>query len=381
MKFGWPFTSGTHATGPHDAKAGVPLVALAEPGAAIWGGSDGAALARDGYLRNAIAYRCIRMVAEAAATIPFTTADPLLSRLLRRPQPGLSAISFLETVYVQLQIYGNAYLEGVKLEAGETGIAALFALPPDAMRPILDPRGWVEAWAVRERHGERLIRRDAETGWTPVLHLKLFHPQNAHQGLAPLAAARRALDLHNASADWAKALIDNSAKPSGALVYAGHGRMPADQFDQLKSELDALYSGAANAGRPLLLEGGLDWRQMSLSPAEMDFQQARNAAAREIALALGVPPMLLGIPGDNTYANYREANLAFWRLTVLPLARKMASELSIWLGEAFEIEADIDCDLDRVPALSAERDALWARLEAASFATEDEKRALAGLGQ
>ena len=381
MKFGWPFTSGTQATGPHNAKAGVPLVALAEPGAAIWGGSDGAALARDGYLRNAIAYRCIRMVAEAAATIPFTTADPLLSRLLRRPQPGLSAISFLETVYVQLQIYGNAYLEGVKLEAGETGIAALYALPPDAMRPVLDPRGWVEAWAVRERQGERLIRRDAETGWTPVLHLKLFHPQNAHQGLAPLAAARRALDLHNASADWAKALIDNSAKPSGALIYAGHGRMPADQFDQLKSELDALYSGAANAGRPLLLEGGLDWRQMSLSPAEMDFQQARNAAAREIALALGVPPMLLGIPGDNTYANYREANLAFWRLTVLPLARKMAGELAIWLGEAFEIEAAIDCDLDRVPALSAERDALWARLEAASFATEDEKRALAGLGQ
>jgi len=61
---------------------------------------------------------------------------------------------------------------------------------------------------------------------------------------------------------------------------------------------------------------------MSLSPAEMDFIEAKNAAAREIALAFGVPPMLLGIPGDNTYSNYREANLAFWKQTVLPLVKK-----------------------------------------------------------
>ena len=378
MKLGWPFRQDTGERRQNEAKAAVPLVALAQPGAAAWGGLDGPALSRDGFMRNAVAYRCIRMVAEAAATIPFSIVDPSLARILRRPQPGVSAISFLETVYVQLQIHGNAYLEGVRL-SGEAGVAALYALPPEAMRPMLDSRGWVEAWTVRERGGERLLRRDAETGWSPVLHLKLYNPLSAHQGLAPLAAARRALDLHNASADWAKALIDNSAKPSGALVYAGHGRMPADQFDQLKTELDELYTGAANAGRPLLLEGGLDWRPMSLSPAEMDFQEARNAAAREIALALGVPPMLLGIPGDNTYANYREANLAFWRLTVLPLARKMAAELALWLGEAVETDADIQCDLDRVPALSAERDALWARLEAASFATEDEKRTLAGL--
>jgi hypothetical protein len=107
--------------------------------------------------------------------------------------------------------------------------------------------------------------------------------------------------------------------------------MPPDQFDRLKQDLDALYSGAANAGRPLLLEGGLDWRPMSLSPADLDFLEARNSAAREIALALGVPPQLLGIPGDNTYANYKEANLAFWRMTVLPLAEKMAASLSVCL--------------------------------------------------
>ena len=88
---------------------------------------------------------------------------------------------------------------------------------------------------------------------------------------------------------------------------------------RLKEELESAHTGKFNAGRPLLLDGGLDWKPMSLSPAEMDFAGTRHAAAREIALAFGVPPMLLGIPGDNTYATYKEANLAFWRLTILPL--------------------------------------------------------------
>ncbi|MFN3313100.1 MAG: phage portal protein, partial [Hyphomonas sp.] len=205
------------------------------------------------------------------------------------------------------------------------------------------------------------------------------HPADDAMGLAPLAAARRALDLHNASADWAKALIDNAAKPSGALIYGGGGRIPPDQFDRLKEELTANFSGAENAGRPLLLEGGLQWQALSLSPAEMDFQETRAAAAREIALALGVPPMLLGIPGDNTYSNYREANAAFWRMTVLPLAARVAEALSRWLDAPFDDDIEVAPDLDRVPALSAEREALWARIDAASFLSVEEKRALAGV--
>ncbi|MBO0217694.1 phage portal protein, partial [Vibrio sp. Vb2880] len=73
------------------------------------------------------------------------------------------------------------------------------------------------------------------------------------------------------------------------------------QFTRLKAELEASYQGSANAGRPLLLDGGLDWRPLSLSPKEMDCDEAKPAAAREIALAFGVPPLLLGLPGDNTH--------------------------------------------------------------------------------
>ena len=207
-----------------EAKAAPPMVALTQPGGANWGARDGGALARDGYLRNAVAYRCVRMVAEAAASVPFLTAHEAAARLIRQPAPEMPGPVFLEGVYSQLQLHGNAFVEAVQLPGEEDGIAALYALPPASVRPVTDGRGWAEGWAVRERRGERMIRRD-ERGWSPVLHLKLFHPENDVLGLPALAPARRALDLHNASADWAKALIDNSAKPSGALIWSGHGRM------------------------------------------------------------------------------------------------------------------------------------------------------------
>jgi phage portal protein BeeE len=89
--------------------------------------------------------------------------------------------------------------------------------------------------------------------------------------------------------------------------------------------------------------------------------------------------MLLGIPGDATYANYQEANRALYRLTVVPLAQKVAAALSHWIsafaGEALELKPD----LDQVPALAAERDTQWRRIAEADFLTDAEKRALLGL--
>ena len=210
--------------------------------------------------------------------------------------------------------------------------------------------------------------------------MRLFHPANDHYGLSPIEAAASAIDLHNAAARWNKALLDNSARPSGALVYSAASHMTAEQFERLKSELETSFQGARNAGRPLLLEGGLDWCAMSLSPRDLDFMEAKHAAAREIALAIGVPPMLLGIPGDNTYANYAEANRAFWRQTVLPLVNRLSRALSGWLAPAYGGELRIVPDLDQVDALAPERDALWARMERTSFLTDEEKRAAVGYG-
>jgi HK97 family phage portal protein len=143
--------------------------------------------------------------------------------------------------------------------------------------------------------------------------------------------------------------------------------------------MESHHVGARNAGRPMLLEGGLDWKPMGFSPSDMEFQKTKEAAAREIAQAFGVPPMLIGIPGDATYANYQEASRAFYRLTVVPLVSRVAANLGHWLAGFTGENIVLKPDLDQVPALSQERDQQWARVAEASFLTDAEKRSLLGL--
>ena len=217
----------------------------------------------------------------------------------------------------------------------------------------------------------------------PDRHAASSAPTILDRAFPPLEAASMALDTHNAAGRWNKALLDNSARPSGALVYAPKegGNLTEEQYGRLKEELEEGYSGVSRAGRPMLLEGGLDWKAMGLTPKDMDFIEAKNAASRDIALAFGVPPMLLGIPGDNTYSNYQEANRAFYRGTVLPMAARSAGALSAWLAPLFGERLRLWYDADQVDGLAAEREALWARIGAAEFLSEDEKREAVGYGR
>jgi HK97 family phage portal protein len=332
--------------------ASHPFLALQNSQSAAWTPRDVPALMRAGYERNAIAHRCVRLIAESVASVPLDASDGAVQRLLDGPNPDQSGPELWESFHGFLQVAGNAYLEASCLD-GE--VREILALRPDRMRVLPGPSGWPAGWEYALAGKRRRYERDPVTGRSPVFHMKLFHPGDDYYGLAPLHAAARALDLHNAGAEWAKSLLDNSARPSGALVFNGaDGRLSEDQFERLKAELLSSHAGPGNAGRPLLLEGGLDWKPMSMTPADMDFTQARREAAREIALAFGVPPLLLGLPGDNTYSNYREANLAFWRQTVSPLANKTARALAVWLRPWFGDGLTI----------AANETALTARLEA-----------------
>lgn len=371
----------------YKASATGPLIALQSPGRPVWTPRDYGALAREGFARNAVAYRCVRMIAEAAGSLAWLAyeggreldAHPLAD-LLARPNPRQTGSDFLEALYGHLMIAGNAYVEAVGIDGG---IAELHVLRPDRVKVVPGADGWPQAYEYRVGGETVRFEGEAAAGVRPVLHIALFHPSDDHYGLSPLEAAAVAVDIHNAAGSWNKALLDNAARPSGALVYrpAEPGAaLTQEQYARLKEELEANFSGAANAGRPLLLEGGLDWKALGLSPKEMDFMAAKDSAARDIALAFGVPPMLLGIPGDNTYSNYQEAQRAFWRQTVLPLAGRAGKALAAWLAPAFGA-VRLDVDLDRVEALSAEREALWKRVREADFLSTNEKRAAVGYGE
>ncbi|MCB1493029.1 MAG: phage portal protein [Rhodobiaceae bacterium] len=369
---------------PAETKSALaPLLALSGLAGPEWTARSYAALAREGFQRNPVVYRSVRMISEAAASVVWQVKSdgepvdehPVLA-LLGSPNGCQSGAEFFETVYGHLLVSGNAYL---RAGVHDGAVRELMALRPDRVRVIADETGWPEAYEYAVDGRKTLFPVEPPGVLSPILHLKLFHPSDDHYGMSPLEAAQVSLDIHNASGAWNKALLDNAARPSGALVYAAErGNLTEEQFARLKAELEENFSGAANAGRPLLLEGGLDWKSMGYSPRDLDFVDTKDAASREIALAFGVPPMLLGIPGDATYANYKEANRAFWRQTVLPLVRKTASALSGWLSPAFPDRVTLDYDANTVEALAPEREALWRRIMSADVLTANEKRKAVG---
>jgi len=376
---------------PDTKSAHQPLVALHLAGRASWSPRDYGGLVREGYQKNAVVYRCVRLISEAAASVPLCVrretgagqnceaGDPAV-RFISRGNPMGTASEVLESFYGYLQVGGNAYFEAVLVDGLPS---ALYALRPDRVSVVTGRDGWPRGYEYEAGGYKRRFTRDAASGRSAVHHMRLFHPGSDSYGFSPLEAAAAAVDVHNEGGRWTKALLDNSARPSGALIYkGGEGaeRLSDEAFDRLKSELEGQHSGVRHAGRPMVLEGGLDWKAMSLTPSDMDFIEARREAAREIALAFGVPPMLLGIPGDNTYANYKEANQAFWRQTIVPLVTKTAHGMEGWLKPFFGDDLRILCGLDAVPALSEDRASLWKRLGEASFISDAERRQMAGLG-
>ena len=367
------------------ASAAAPVIVSGSAGRVAWTPRDTVSLTRNGFSGNPVGFRCVKLIAEAAAALPLNLQDqerrfeehPLLD-VIERPNSAQGRAELFESLFGQLLLSGNAYLEAVGAEAGAP--VEMHVLRSDRMQVVPGADGWPIAYEYAV--GGRKHRFGVSEGFSPICHIKNFHPQDDHYGFSPLQAAATALDVHNAASRWSKALLDNAARPSGAIIYKGadgQAALSPDQYDRLISEMESHHQGARNAGRPMLLEGGLDWKPMGFSPSDMEFQKTKEAAAREIAIAFGVPPMLLGIPGDATYANYQEANRAFFRLTVLPLATRVTAAVAHWLTGFTGEKVDLKPDLDQVPALAVERDQQWRRVAEATFLSDAEKRRLLGL--
>ncbi|MCC5984634.1 MAG: phage portal protein, partial [Rhodobacteraceae bacterium] len=293
------FLKGTGAK--HAADAAVPevkasaagrVIAWATNGRVAWSPRDVVSLTRAGYSGNPVGFRAVKLIAEAAAALPLILQDrerryeehPVLD-LLARPNPVQGRAELLEALFSQILLTGNGYVEAV---ADEGLPVELHVLRSDRMAIVPGADGWPVAYDYAV--GGRKHRYNIGEGPAPVCQIKSFHPQDDHYGFSALQAAASAIDVHNAASRWSKALLDNAARPSGAIVYRGadgQAGLTQDQYDRLVSEMESQHQGARNAGRPMLLEGGLDWKPMGFSPSDMEFQKTKEAAAREIAVAFG----------------------------------------------------------------------------------------------
>lgn len=380
-------------------------------GNAIWTDKNYSNFAENAYKNNVIAHRAINMIASAASSIAFKlykiidgkrhliTQHPIL-QLLHRPNPIQSSKELFEAIYIYRQIAGNAYilivdknpahicksLEGCdpcNIVDERLPHHELYCLRPDRVQvmpgPSFLPIGY--KYTVGSKSTSYYV--DQESGISPVLHIKNFHPLSDWYGLSSVEAAAHSIDQHNQASVWNQALLQNGGRPSGAIVVKDAEGKPAhltdEQFHRLKTMMQDVISGPENAGRPLLLEGGLEWKEMSFSPKDMDHIESKNNSAREIATAFGVPAQLLGIPGDNTYSNLIEARVALWEQTILPLVENTLDHLNRGIVSRFGADLELQYDIDSVSALSHRVDSLWSRMEKNNFMTVDEKRETVGL--
>jgi len=351
-------------------------------------------LAREGYLKNAIVFRCVNEISKGASSVPFMvkSGDTVLENhplidLLERPNPLQSYSEFFASLFGYLLLSGNAYY--VKVGGLSNQPRELHLLRPDRIT-IKGGQGSMPSRYEYTVNGrvEQIYEVDQDSGFSDLKQTKLWNPLDDFYGCSPLSAAAVEVDQHNLSSSHNINLLNNGARPSGAVIFkpkddAGYAiNLSESQRQQLLTDLNNRFQGSQNAGRPLLLEGDFDWKEMGLSPRDMDFINLKHMSATDIAMCFGVPSQLVGVPDAQTYANVAEARLALYEETIIPYLRKVESDLNEWLVAQFSETLEFCYDIDQIPALSERRRRVYENVVSAVNAgimTRNEAREAVGL--
>ncbi len=354
----------------------------------LWAPRNYQSLIQEGYMSNVIVYRCVSLISRGIASVPWClfqgdkplSHHPLLD-LIHHPNPRQSGAGWMESVVGYLLLSGNSYLEYICDTDGNP--CEIYNLRPDRIRLIPGDQGIPRSYVYHTGSQERHISVDPISGHSSLLHLRLFHPLHDWYGLSPIEVAARSIDQHNAVGDHNLSLLKNGGRPTGALFFNRQNQCPPltlEQREELREGLKNLCEGRDQTGRVLLLEGDFEWKEMGLNPKDMDFLDGRAGSARDVAQAFGVPPMLVGVPGDATFSNYKEARFHLWEDTILPLLDHIVDGLNSWIVKEFQGDLRLGYHIEGIPALAQKQEDVWSRINQATFLTINEKRALLGYG-
>lgn len=341
----------------------------------------------ESYKENAIIHRCVSLIASSASHVPWQVIvnysaqhkmeqnHPVM-HLLKRPNFKNSGADFFVENISNLLLYGDSYMVIHHDKVSKT--FKLHNIHPtnvslskdnNIMQYKVSIGGHVQTYEVNQ-HNKK----------SQILHLKNYNPSDENRGLSALSSASSSIQLYKKILNWNKSLLNHSIRPSGTLMFEnGEGYLSEEQFERLKEQFYENFSGSSNSGKPLILEGGLKWQEISHSEKFEKFIELKDSVARDIAIAFNIPPQLLGINGDNTYSNMQEARLALWEENIIPLLDKYADALGAWLSYWYQEDLTIDFDKEAISVLSERREALWNKISKADFMTINEKRKLAGL--
>ncbi len=379
----WPFKKQTQ---PMERKSRAIIMGI---GAYSGMGKSYNQLAQEGYAQNAIAYACITKIANAIASVDLqayvTNKDGQLEKkdnhplkkLIDNPNATQSGKQYRRELITQYLIGGNAFNLAATASDKLTAPSGLYLLHPSKVE--LEMGDTMPSAYVYKPTQSKVIKFpiDPITGKSKVLQNKTPNPLDEWRGLPPMMAAAYGVDIFNAGMKWNKKLLDNDCRPAGALQVddgGGSAALSEEQYVRLKEEIDTQFSGANNAGRPLLLEGGLKWQELSISPKDMDYRENILMASRFIAGVFHVPPQLVNIPGESTYSNYEQAEMSFWADTVLPLLTMILEDFNRWLSPLYSDGAFLWYDEESIIALEPLRQKKSERLNASTYLTHNEKR-------
>jgi HK97 family phage portal protein len=327
--------------------------------------------AQEGYEENAVVYKCVNEIANGSSSVKFDVFDgdvkldahPLIN-LLERPNPLQAGNEFFQSLYAYLLLSGNSYV--LRTGSENQPPKELHLLRPDRVK--IEPSNTTIPKSYMYELSGQVVNKyeiDQETGASEIKHFKLWNPIDDYYGLSPLRAASVDIDQHNYAAKHNVNLLMNGARPSGAIVFrpkdeAGANlQLTESQRQQLISDLELRFQGTNNSGRAMLLEGDFDWKEMGLSPKDMDFLQLKNMSARDIAMCFGVPSQLVGIPDAQTYSNVQEARLALYEETIIPLIKRVESDLNEYLAPYYGERLRIQYDIDSIPAMAERRKRIY----------------------
>ena len=323
---------------------------------------------REGYQSLVWVYRCVREIAEAISSVPWVVKERdsngnervieghPLTQLLKQPNPIMTGGDLFEAWSIFLSLSGNSFFELVK--SGNT-LLEIYPLRPDYMKIVPDAVDFVSKY-IFEVEGKKIPYDPSE-----IIHWKYLDPLNAHRGMSPFLAGATIIDTENEAIRWNKVLLENSATPSGSLVVPPDVMLTPSQRLALKDQIETKFS-RENAHRPMLLEAGMDWKQMGISQRDMEFAVQRQMNAREICGLFGVPPWMVGVT-EPKYDNYGIARLAFWEETIITLLEKIKAGLNQRVAPLFgKNRIFVDYDLSNVPAM---REAFAQKIETAERLT------------
>ena len=303
----------------------------------------------EGLKASSIFYSCARLRADAISQVPWVVKrrqgnelveveNTPLHRLIERPNDDFSWGEMMEQLSYHLDLAGNSYWS--ILRAGNEGAPRqLWPLLPQAIK-IFPGR---ERLIDRYRYEYRGAKQDI--AWNDMIHVKTTNPGDFLFGMPTIQAAGRAVDIDREAHAWQYNSLHNRGVSDYAIII--DPATPPDQIERLKEIHRDRNGGSGNARSPLL--STRDIKPMNQSAVEMDFVNSRTKVWEEICSAMGVPLPMIGILENATLANIETSRKIFWLDSIVPMLRRIQSQLNLQLASEFGLE--LHYDLSNVEAL------------------------------